>query len=45
MALQKIVYFFIGVIDLIVGTTTTERGKIPANTRRNNIHYNAQSKE
>jgi len=30
LALLKIVYFFIGVIDHIVNITSTERGQIPA---------------
>ena len=30
LALLKIVYFFIGVIDHIVGITSIERGQIPA---------------
>ena len=31
LALLKIVYFFIGVIDHIVGTRLTERGQAPTN--------------
>ena len=34
LALLKIVYFFIGVIDLIVGTTSIGRGQTPSNKGR-----------
>ena len=36
LALLKIVYFFIGVIELIVGTTSIGRGQIPANKEEHN---------
>ena len=41
LALLKIVKFFIGVIELIVGTSSTERGQIPANKEEHN-QCNAQ---
>ena len=41
LALLKIVYFFIGVIELIVGTTSIERGQTPANKKEHN-QCNAQ---
>ena len=37
LALLKIVYLFIGVIDLIVRTTSIERGQTPAN-KKNTIN-------
>ena len=37
LALMKIVYLFIGVIELIIGTTPTEREQIPA-TKKNTIN-------
>ena len=41
LALLKIVLFFIGVIDQIVGTSSTERGQTPANKEEHN-QCNAQ---
>ena len=41
LALLKIVYFFIGVIDHIVGTCLTERGQAPTNKEEHN-QCNAQ---
>ena len=41
LALLKIVYLFIGVIDLIIETTSTERGQIPTNKEEHN-QCNAQ---
>ena len=44
LALLKIVYLFIGVIELIVETTSIERGQIPANTEKHdqcNAQYDA----
>ena len=38
LALLKIVYFFIGVIELIVGSTSIERGQIPATEKENTIN-------
>ena len=43
-ALMKIVYLFISVIELIVGTTSTERGQIPATEKKHN-QFNAQYDE
>ena len=37
LALPKIVYLFISVIELIVGTTSIERGQIPATEKENTI--------
>ena len=36
LALLKIVYLFIGVIDLIVGTTSTEGEQTPATEKEHN---------
>ena len=36
LALLKIVQFFIGVIELIVGTTSIERGQSPTNEGNHN---------
>ena len=36
LTLLKIVYLFIGVIDLIVETTSTERGQTPATEKEHN---------
>ena len=41
LALLKIVYFFIGVIELIFGTTSIERGQTPTNKEEHN-QCNAQ---
>jgi len=41
LALLKIVLFFIGVIDQIVGTSSTERGQTPATEKKYN-QCNAQ---
>ena len=41
LALLKIIYLFIGVIDHIVGTSSTERGHIPATKKKYN-QCNAQ---
>ena len=36
LALLKIVYLFIGVIELIVEATSIERGQLPANKEEHN---------
>ena len=41
LALLKILYLFIGVIDLIVRTTSTEGEQLPATERKHN-QFNAQ---
>ena len=41
LALLKILYFFIGVIELIVETTSTKREQLPANKEEHN-QCNAQ---
>ena len=38
LELLKILYLFIGVIDLIVGTTSIERGQTPATEKELNHH-------
>src|SRR3954466_13443776 len=38
LALLKILYLFIGLIELIVGSTSIERGQIPATDKENTIN-------